>query len=65
MADAPTTVQEQRAKIGSCIPCPECNANSCVLETRPNRDGLRRRRSCIACHYRFTTQETVVMSHVA
>lgn len=42
--------------------CPSCQHNGTrVLDSRPVHDGtsIRRRRECEACHYRFTTFETV------
>lgn len=42
--------------------CPSCQHNGTrVLDSRPVHDAtsIRRRRECEACHYRFTTFETV------
>lgn len=42
--------------------CPSChNVGTRVLDSRPVNEGrsIRRRRECEACHYRFTTFETV------
>ncbi len=42
--------------------CPYCHQdNDRVLDTRASEDGtaIRRRRECLACHYRFTTYERV------
>lgn len=40
--------------------CPACKARpSQVMDSRPNAEGVRRRRRCAACGYRFTTQERV------
>lgn len=42
--------------------CPHCHQdNDRVLDTRASEDGtaIRRRRECLACHYRFTTYERV------
>lgn len=42
--------------------CPRCHQdNDRVLDTRASEDGtaIRRRRECLACHYRFTTYERV------
>lgn len=36
--------------------CPTCNTWSDVLETRPTKDGVKRRRECANLH-RFTTYE--------
>lgn len=40
--------------------------NTKVLDTRVSEDGyaIRRRRECLACHKRFTTQESIVLSVV-
>jgi hypothetical protein len=39
--------------------CPHCgsNGNLRVLETRPVRSGVRRRRNCFDCSHRWTTYE--------
>ncbi|MEA2376645.1 MAG: transcriptional repressor NrdR [Thermoleophilaceae bacterium] len=38
--------------------CPFCSsASTQVIDTRPNPDGVRRRRECTACGERFTTHE--------
>lgn len=45
--------------------CPFCqNPQTKVLDTRVGEDGyaIRRRRECLKCHKRFTTQETIVLS---
>lgn len=41
--------------------CPICNKDSKVVDTRVSADGLgvRRRRECITCEYRFSTVEEV------
>ncbi len=40
--------------------CPSCeHAKFEVLETRTSGDGIRRRRSCVACGHRFTTFERI------
>ncbi|WEG13913.1 transcriptional regulator NrdR [Pullulanibacillus sp. KACC 23026] len=42
--------------------CPSCHhVGTRVLDSRPVNEGrsIRRRRECEACHYRFTTFETV------
>lgn len=47
--------------------CPFCqNPHTRVLDTRVSEDGysIRRRRECLKCHKRFTTQEAVVLSIV-
>ena len=44
--------------------CPYCDhANTSVIETRENNEGItRRRRSCSKCEKRFTTYERVEMT---
>lgn len=46
------------------IVCPECGADSVVLETRSYAIGARRRRKCIGenstCNHKFTTYEIVI-----
>lgn len=40
--------------------CPQCHhTESKVLETRGTGNGIRRRRQCLHCGYRFTTQERI------
>jgi transcriptional repressor NrdR len=40
--------------------CPKCHQpQSQVLDSREGPDSIRRRRECLACHYRFTTYERV------
>lgn len=42
--------------------CPHCGAGrSKVMDSRPNRrhDGIYRRRECLACQYRFSTEEMI------
>lgn len=40
--------------------CPTCDhPDSKVLETRASADGVRRRRQCHECSYRFTTMERI------
>src|SRR5947209_829984 len=40
--------------------CPYCIGESKVVDSRPISDGIRRRRQCLACGRRFTTQEKLV-----
>lgn len=43
------------------IPCPRCAAKgSLVMDSRPRRGAVRRRRQCHKCGYRFSTQEAVL-----
>jgi transcription elongation factor Elf1 len=38
--------------------CPKCaHAGSSVIDSRPSKWGIRRRRKCDACAFRFTTLE--------
>ncbi|OGL69971.1 transcriptional regulator NrdR [Candidatus Uhrbacteria bacterium RIFCSPHIGHO2_02_FULL_53_13] len=39
--------------------CPICNKDTKVIDTRPSSDGMgiRRRRTCVSCEYRFSTLE--------
>ncbi|MEM9488140.1 MAG: ATP cone domain-containing protein [Myxococcota bacterium] len=39
--------------------CPYCGADSQVLDSRSNAEGVRRRRQCSGCKRRFTTYERV------
>lgn len=42
--------------------CPNCGKNKQkVLETREKEDEIRRRRECLACQFRFTTSEAVLI----
>lgn len=49
-------------KVKHSIPCPDCGAESSVIDTRPveSENATRRRRECLACLKRFTTKETIV-----
>lgn len=45
--------------------CPKCSSQQLrVIETRNTRDGLatRRRRECESCFFRFSTQESLVLT---
>src|SRR3989304_106833 len=45
--------------------CPFCsNAETKVTDSRPEQDGIRRRRECLACGQRFTTLERVELGGV-
>jgi transcriptional repressor NrdR len=45
---------------GSRFACPHCSHEfSGVKDSRPNADGIRRRRICLGCEARFTTYERV------
>ena len=41
--------------------CPQCGgAESAVTDSRPAKGGVRRRRKCLGCEFRFTTYEMLV-----
>lgn len=40
--------------------CPVCGAKTKILDSRKRIDYVRRRRECVECGYRFTTEETEV-----
>jgi len=45
--------------------CPFCaNADTKVTDSRPEQDGIRRRRECLSCGQRFTTLERVELGGV-
>jgi transcriptional repressor NrdR len=45
--------------------CPFCgDENTRVTDSRPDRDGIRRRRECLGCGRRFTTVERVELGGV-
>ena len=37
--------------------CQVCQGPTCVLDSRPTEQGIRRRRKCLDCGFRFTTYE--------
>jgi hypothetical protein len=40
------------------VRCSSCNEPTRVIDSRPRDDGaIRRRRECVACGHRFTTEE--------
>lgn len=40
--------------------CPDCgSADTSVIDSRPSKDAIRRRRTCNACQHRFTTYERI------
>lgn len=40
--------------------CPKCHHdNSKVVDSRPTKEAIRRRRECLNCHHRFNTYERV------
>ena len=46
--------------------CPFCdNPDTKVTDSRPDQDGIRRRRECLACGQRFSTLERVELGGVA
>lgn len=45
------------------LQCPLCdNPETWVIDTRPTKDGTRRRYECPGCKKRFTTRETIVIN---
>lgn len=40
------------------FPCPKCDGRTGVRDSRQVFDGIRRRRRCLTCEYRFTTWES-------
>ncbi len=40
--------------------CPVCGGKTCITNSRPSYDIVRRRRECHDCGHRFTTQEIEV-----
>lgn len=63
----------RRTGAGPCAPttddpmiCPFCEqSDTRVIDSRPDADGIRRRRECMACSQRFTTLERVELGAVA
>lgn len=47
---------------GSVFPCPRCQTNTRIYDSRYiAKSGYRyRRRKCVSCSFRFTTRETAV-----
>ena len=40
--------------------CPQCgSADTGVIDSRPSKDAIRRRRTCASCEHRFTTYERI------
>ena len=39
--------------------CPMCGTKTISADSRPMKDGIRRRRICPSCGHRFTTYEVV------
>lgn len=45
--------------------CPKCQKfDTQVIDTRDSNDGIRRRRECLECKYRFTTYERSESIHL-
>jgi hypothetical protein len=40
--------------------CMKCESDTKVIDSRPSKDGIRRRRVCKKCGHRFTTREYVI-----
>ena len=46
------------------FPCPKCGSRStATVDTRPTAKGVRRRRHCFDCNWRFSTHEVTVALH--
>jgi transcriptional repressor NrdR len=43
--------------MSSAYTCPQCGEPTSVSDTRAWEKGIRRRRRCLRCQYRFTTYE--------
>lgn len=45
----------------SALACPACGSfdGSAVMNSRPGKSGIKRRRRCLACNFRFTTWEII------
>lgn len=56
------TAETPRDQGSSALVCPKCGGDTGVKDSRPNRDntGIRRRRLCEVCGYRFTTWEMAI-----
>lgn len=44
--------------------CPKCCGTTSVVDSRPARQTIRRRRKCDSCSHRFTTYETMEESPI-
>ena len=45
------------------FPCPRCSDGGTVVkDSRPDIDGIRRRRECVQCNFRFNTIEADEMA---
>lgn len=42
--------------------CPKCNSKSRVINSRPSNYGIYRRRQCLECGHRFSTQEVLSLN---
>jgi hypothetical protein len=40
--------------------CIQCGSDTKVTDSRPSKDGIRRRRECKKCNHRFTTREYII-----
>ncbi|WP_371818637.1 hypothetical protein [Aminobacter sp. MDW-2] len=48
------------AKLPTGLHCPSCGKRKlATVDSRPTRGGIRRRKVCNVCAYRFTTIETI------
>ena len=43
---------------GKIMNCPKCQAKTAVIDSRPHKGTVRRRRKCKKCGHRLTTYET-------
>jgi hypothetical protein len=41
--------------------CPKCQGESAVIDSRPVRLSIRRRRKCLSCPYRWSTFEVMFL----
>lgn len=44
--------------------CPKCGSDSYVIDSRDKPYGIRRRRQCENCGYKWTTLETRIESYM-
>lgn len=57
----PNWINTQRAPDATRgVPCPHCGGDTGVIDSRPRKLAVRRRRVCFACKQRFTTFEIAI-----
>lgn len=61
--------EEYSARFKGCssrgMSCPNCgNDGSAVIDARPAQGYFRRRRQCLKCRYRFTTEERILGQYI-